>query len=206
MTVQALWRAFLAVLAAAGSLLGLVSFTPLVSWWARALSGSWSGADHAVLVVLSGSDLEGGILGYSSYWRAVYAVLAYRTRQPAQIWISGGSPTEVPTAESMKTFLVASGVPEALIRVEGESRSTWESAQRMTALLEAEPRPVVLLTSDYHMFRARRMFEKAGLKVVPMPIPDGLKRATRLSLRWWVFLDLVRESAAIVLAWTERKI
>jgi len=76
----------------------------------------------------------------------------------------------------------------------------------MTALLEAEPRPVVLLTSDYHMFRARRMFEKAGLKVVPMPIPDGLKRATRLTLRWWVFLDLVRESAAIVLAWTERKI
>lgn len=53
----------------------------------------------------------------------------------------------------------------------------------MTALLEAEPRPVVLLTSDYHMFRARRMFEKAGLKVVPMPIPDGLKRATRLTLR-----------------------
>ena len=206
MRARGLWRALVAVLAAAGALLGLVTFSPLVSWWARTLSGSWSEADHAVLVVLSGSDLEGGILGYSSYWRAVYAVLAYRTRRPVEIWVSGGGQPGLSIAESMKTFLVASGVPEALIRVEGESRSTWESAQRMTALLEAEPRPVVLLTSDYHMFRARRMFEKAGLKVVPMPIPDGLKRATRLRLRWWVFLDLVRESAAIVLAWTEGKL
>lgn len=113
---------------------------------------------------------------------------------------------EVPMAESMKTFLVASGVPESRIHIESESRSTWESAQRMSRLLEAEPRPIVLLTSDYHMFRARRMFEKAGLKVLPMPIPDGLKRATRLRLRWWVFLDLVRESAAIAVAWMERRI
>jgi uncharacterized SAM-binding protein YcdF (DUF218 family) len=194
------------LLAAAGALLGLVTLTPLVPWWTRALAGAWSETDGAVLVVLTGSDLDDGILGYSSYWRAVYAVLVWRTRRPTQIWISGGGPMEVPMAESMKTFLVASGVPESLIRIEGQSRSTWESAQRMSRLLEAESRPIALLTSDYHMFRARRMFEKAGLKVSPMPIPDGLKRATRLRLRWWVFLDLVRESAAVVVAWMERRI
>lgn len=206
MTAAKLWRAGIGLLAAAGALLGLVTFTPLVQWWTRALAGAWSEADGAVLVVLTGSDLDDGILGYSSYWRAVYAVLAWRTRRPAEIWISGGGPMEVPMAESMKTFLVASGVPESRIHIEGESRSTWESARRMSRLLEAESRPIVLLTSDYHMFRARRMFEKAGLKVLPMPIPDGLKRATRLRLRWWVFLDLVRESAAIAVAWMERRI
>lgn len=194
------------LLAAAGALLTLVTLTPLVQWWTRALAGAWSETDGAVLVVLTGSDLDDGILGYSSYWRAVYAVLAWRTRRPAEIWISGGGPMEVPMAESMKTFLVASGVPEPLIHIEGESRSTWESAQRMSRLLEAESRPIALLTSDYHMFRARRMFEKAGLKVLPMPIPDGLKRATRLRLRWWVFLDLVRESAAVVGAWIQGKL
>lgn len=206
MRAARLRRGVIGLLAAAGALLGLVTLTPLVPWWTRALAGAWSETDGAVLVVLTGSDLDDGILGYSSYWRAVYAVLVWRTRRPTQIWISGGGPMEVPMAESMKTFLVASGVPESLIRIEGQSRSTWESAQRMSRLLEAESRPIALLTSDYHMFRARRMFEKAGLKVSPMPIPDGLKRATRLRLRWWVFLDLVRESAAVVVAWMERRI
>lgn len=200
MSAARLRRAVLALLAAAGALVGAVTFTPLVGWWARALAGPWLEADGAVLVVLTGSDLEDGILGYSSYWRAVYTVLVWRTRRPSEIWISGGGPMKVSMAESMKTFLVASGVPEGLIRVEGESRSTWESAQRMSRLLGAESRPVVLLTSDYHMYRARRMFEKAGLKVLPMPIPDALKRATRPHLRWWVFLDLARESAGILLA------
>ncbi len=206
MRAARLRRGAIWLLAAAGALLGLVTLTPLVQWWTRALAGAWSEADGAVLVVLTGSDLDDGILGYSSYWRAVYAVLIWRTRRPAEIWISGGGPMEVPMAESMKTFLVASGVPASRIHVEGDSRSTWESAQRMSRLLEAESRPIALLTSDYHMLRARRMFEKAGLKVLPMPIPDGLKRATRMHLRWWVFLDLARESAAIVVAWMEHRI
>lgn len=206
MTAASLRRLLLGLLAAAGALVVVVTFTPLASWWSRALAGPWSEADNGVLVVLTGSDLDGRILGYSSYWRAVYAVLVWRTRRPAQIWISGGGSMEVSMAESMKTFLVASGVPEGLIRVEADSRSTWESAQRMSRLLAAESRPIALLTSDYHMFRARRMFDKAGLRVRPMPIPDGLKRATQLRLRWWVFLDLVRESAAIAAAGIAGKI
>jgi uncharacterized SAM-binding protein YcdF (DUF218 family) len=33
----------------------------------------------------------------------------------------------------------------------------------------------VLLTSDFHMFRAVRVFRKAGLNVTPYAIPDVIK-------------------------------
>ena len=56
----------------------------------------------------------------------------------------------------------------------------------------------MLLTSDFHMYRAQRTFKKAGLDVLPRPFPDVRKRATSLLGRWEAFLDLTYETAKIV--------
>ena len=56
----------------------------------------------------------------------------------------------------------------------------------------------MLLTSDYHMLRAKRAFLKLGVVVQPRPIPDALKRATNWQGRWPVFLDLVSETTKIL--------
>ena len=55
----------------------------------------------------------------------------------------------------------------------------------------------VLLTSDYHMFRACRAFRKAGLEVAPRPFPDAGKRAANWLGRWPAFLDEVVETLKI---------
>ena len=55
----------------------------------------------------------------------------------------------------------------------------------------------MLLTSDYHMFRAHRAFKKAGLEVLPKPFPDARKRASEWTGRWPAFLDLVEETLKI---------
>ena len=56
----------------------------------------------------------------------------------------------------------------------------------------------VLLTSDYHMYRAHRVFAKQGIQVEPRPIPDVLKRGAGWRGRWPAFLDLLTESAKIL--------
>ena len=97
----------------------------------------------------------------------------------------------------MRDFLEWRGVPRAATQIETRARSTHENALYVTELLARLQGRKVLLTSDYHMFRARRAFKKAGLEVLPRPFPDARKRASAWTGRWPAFLDLVEESLKI---------
>src|SRR5262245_40190209 len=77
-------------LAGLGFLCVLVTATPLVSWWATILAGPWADPTGDVLIVLAGSSLDGGLIGESSYWRATYAVLAWRAGGFRRVVVSGG--------------------------------------------------------------------------------------------------------------------
>ncbi len=187
-----LLRALRWVLAGLGLLMLVVTLTPLDYWWATGLAGNWNDASGDVLIVLGGSMLEPNVLGLSSYWRSVYAVLAWRGGHFRTVVVSGKGP-----AGPMRDFLVCQGVPAESILVENAAGSTRENALFTKRLLENVPGRKVLLTSDYHMYRARRAFEKAGLAVTPVPFPDVRKRETTLPGRWPAFLDLMRETAKI---------
>jgi len=86
---------------------------------------------------------------------------------------------------------------EAYLGLVPRSGSTHENALYVTELLAGISGRKVLLTSDYHMFRARRAFKKAGLEVLPRPFPDARKRASGWTGRWPAFLDLVGETMKI---------
>ena len=190
-------RAVTLGLASLGLLFVLVTLTPLVSWWATALAGPWEDPRGDVLIVLGGSILENGVMGESSYWRGVYAVLTWREGGFRQVVLSGGGSEGPAIVEPMRDFLECNGVPREAIRLETQSKSTRENALYTKALLAGVPGRKVLLTSDYHMFRAHRAFRKAGLDVLPRPYPDARKRASRWSGRWPAFLDLVMETVKI---------
>ena len=179
-----------------GLLLLTVTCTPLVSWWAACLQGPSTEARGDILIVPSGRMEGAGILGESSYWRSFYAILAWREGGWRQIMITGGGP--VPVAEVMRIFLQSGGVPSRVIRMDTESTTTRESALNVKVALENEPGSKVLLTSDYHMFRAWRTFRRAGLEVIARPVPDAAKRAHRWNLRWGAFQDLAIETFKIV--------
>jgi len=184
-------------LASLGLLVLLVTLTPLVSWWAKALAGPWEDPKGDVLIVLGGSLLENGVMGDNSYWRAIYAVLAWNEGAFRQVVLSGGGPEDTPIVEPMRDFLECHGIPRAAIHLEARSQSTHENALYSKALLADLPGSKVLLTSDYHMFRAHRAFKKAGLEVLPRPFPDAGKRASHWSGRWPAFLDLAGETVKI---------
>jgi uncharacterized SAM-binding protein YcdF (DUF218 family) len=160
------------------------------------LAGPWHDPSGDVLIVLGGSGVENGILGESSYLRVKYGILAYREGNFHAIVLSGGGPA-VPISVAMRDFMACSGVPRSIMITETASASTRESALYTKKLLEGVPGTKVLLTSDFHMFRAHRAFHKAGLEVLPCPFPDVRKRAVGYRGRWPAFLDLVEESIKI---------
>lgn len=185
-------------LAALGLLFALVTVTPVVRWMGLWLGGTWDKPRGDVLVVLTGSSLESDVIGESSYWRSVYAVMTWREGGWREIWISGTGDGPRPAAGVMKEFLIGQSVPADRVHVETVSRNTRESAREMAKILAGERGRVVLLTSDFHMFRSRRLFAREGLRVGTRPVPDAGKRGSRAWTRWSGFLDVCEELVKIV--------
>jgi uncharacterized SAM-binding protein YcdF (DUF218 family) len=185
-------------LALLGLLLVVVTVTPVVVWMGGALAGSWEDTSGDTLIVLTGSSLENRVLGESSYWRSVYAVLLWREANYRTIWITGWGAEPESAPVLMRDFLMAHGVPAERILLETASTNTQASARAMAGLLAGDGGRKVLLTSDYHMFRSRRLFARAGLRVATVPIPDAQKRGGRAWTRWQAFLDTSEELVKIV--------
>jgi uncharacterized SAM-binding protein YcdF (DUF218 family) len=90
----------------------------------------------------------------------------------ARLYRAGKAPVVVPSGEgeaaTSAVLLADLGVPAAAIRVENASRNTAENAVRTRAVLQAlGAHRVLLVTSAFHMRRARMIFERAGVAVIP---------------------------------------
>ncbi len=172
-------------LMASGALLLLVTFTPIVPWTALRLSSRWTDSDGDVLIVLGESTItyegfpSGKIIGEGTYWRALSAVYAWRKGHFRNLLLCGAD-----TGQTVKPLLIAYGIPEQAIVVENRSTSTHENALFAKPILAGRPGRFVLLTSDYHMFRAARCFAHEGIPVLTRPFPDVIKRSNSLAFRW----------------------
>jgi uncharacterized SAM-binding protein YcdF (DUF218 family) len=127
--------------------------TPLVSWWAQAYSGPLDRPRGDILILLSAAGDDNGGISYSSYWRARYALLAWQTGTFKKIIVSGGGP-------GISNFLMAEGIPREAIEAEWRSPSTHQSGIAVARLTQGLPGKKVLLTSDFHMYRALRVFSE----------------------------------------------
>lgn len=181
------------LLAVVGAAFLIISATPLVFWWATWLSGDWKACTGDVLVVPGASEHDGQVIGVDSYWRAVYASVAFRSGGFSKIVVSGYR-----VAPLMKDFLVSQGVPAEAILVENRSRSTRENALFSKTMINSLPGRKFLLTSDFHVRRAAAAFERADIRLSAGPLPDVRKRAQRWQGRWGGFCDVVEETVKLV--------
>lgn len=188
-------RKLVVVLALTGTLLLFVTFSPVVPWFAARLAYQWTDSDGDVLIVLGGGTIEDGdtkVADVTSYWRSVYSANAWKSGHFQKVILTGNSTPE------MRPFLLAQGVPEDAIIVEARSLSTRENALFTKQLLNLYPGKRVLLTSDFHMYRAARTFAKVGIEVIPRPIPDVLKRSGQWVSRWEAFWSLLGECGRLI--------
>jgi uncharacterized SAM-binding protein YcdF (DUF218 family) len=178
------------ILALFGLLILLVLVTPLVSWWAKLYAGPIDQPKGDVLILLSAAADENGGISYSSYWRARQALVAWQTGSFKIIVISGGGP-------GIFNFLLANGVPRSAMIAEWRSTSTRESGIAVARLIENLPGKRVLLTSDFHMYRAIRVFRKLGVDAAPMAVPDVLHGTEHWPDRFGACWTMAVETAKI---------
>ena len=178
-------------LAVVGLVTTLVIFTPIVSWWVLACSGPIQQPKGDILILLSAAADDKDGISYSSYWRARYALLAWQTGGFKKIVIAGGG------GPGILNFLAAYGIPRDAIIAEWQSTSTRENGIVIARLIQDMPGKKVLLTSDYHMFRAIRAFRKLGIEVEPMAVPDLLQTTVHWYGRIPAFETMLVESAKV---------
>jgi uncharacterized SAM-binding protein YcdF (DUF218 family) len=186
------WRILGLALVLTASLMLFAVATPVVSSWLlrRAEAGVPRQVDFdgAQAIVVLGGEVRRGDggdipdrLGGRTFERLALATDAYR-RLRLPVAVTGGRPSGQRTSEGalMKAVLESEfGVP--VTWNEEQSRNTWENAVFTASLLRKEGvNKVVVVTHRWHLPRAVRSFERAGMRAIPWPAPETAPRGARI--------------------------
>ena len=69
----------------------------------------------------------------------------------------------------LKEYAISNGIPAEKIFVTKDVENTADEAEAVKELISPSKR-IILVTSAFHMYRARRLFEKQGFKVIPYKV------------------------------------
>lgn len=179
-----------------GTVLFTVLFTSIGPWGLQKLEARYERAEIATppacMIVLGGAfDLEvtagrGGMEMNQAADRVVEAARLARLYPQSKILVSGGdgsfSGDYKGDAELAPEFFQSVGVDPARIIKEATSRNTAENVDETKALLTANNlSDCLLITSAYHMPRAKALFDLAGVATVPWP--SDYRSSGRVELR-----------------------
>ena len=109
--------------------------------------------------------------------RITHALQMYRMGKIKKILITGGqglNPVNPQSeAELLQRFLLMTGVPSQDVMIEDLAQNTAQNAQFTKAYLEEKGidtnQEFLLITSAFHMYRAKGCFDKVGLKTKTFP-------------------------------------
>jgi uncharacterized SAM-binding protein YcdF (DUF218 family) len=152
-----------------------VSFTVAQAFiWAATVRETGTDADW--LIVL-GAGLRGEELSKTLHLRMDTALSFLDAHPRCQVIVTGGrgfgeTRTE---AEAMADYLVKRGVGRSRVFLEEKATSTIENLRLSKVLLQHHGGPppwkAAVVTSDFHLLRARMLAERVGLDLQPVPAP-----------------------------------
>lgn len=132
-------------------------------------------------------------------------------KAPKLVFTRGKLPwdvTETAEGDILRDLAVKQGVPAQSIVLTGPVENTQQEAAEVRRLFPTEGATVLLVTSAFHMPRARALFEAQGLRVLPFPVDFKVqeKQSTVMdflpdakALRWTD--EAVREGIGRVYYW-----
>ncbi len=143
--------------------------------------------------------------------RLFHGMRLYRAGKAPRVMLVGGAAEgSSPEADFMADLLSEFAVPRDKMLLENQSRNTRENGVNAVKIMQKNAiKKILLVTSAYHMRRAKGVFEKLGIDVVPaatdyqVPEPDpdpsildwlpdaGALELTTLGIKeylgWWVY-------------------
>jgi uncharacterized SAM-binding protein YcdF (DUF218 family) len=157
-------------------------------------------AADADYVIVLGCQVDGSIPSIPLLRRVNTAVNYLKANQNTNVVISGGQgPGEnITEAAAMKRILVQNGINENRIFEENTSKSTMENFMFSDKLYNLKDKNIVIVSTDYHMFRAISTAKKLNYKNI-----KSLPSRSQLSV---LPVYLLREYAAVVYYKIFRKI
>ncbi|GGH54515.1 YdcF family protein [Paenibacillus silvae] len=139
--------------------------------------------EQADYVIILGSGIKGTELTLTLQQRLDASLEYIRSHPQIPVIVSGGQgPGEsIPEALAMRNYLVDQGIDPARITMEDRSTTTQENLAFSKKILDAagiEHPEIMIVTSDYHMFRAKYIAAKNGYAAeygISAPSPGYLK-------------------------------
>lgn len=130
------------------------------------------------------------VLAVSRGNRLLTALALYKTGKVRHLLLSGGSGRMLgrvsPEADVAAAYLRQVGVPDSAILVENNSRNTYENARYSKAVLDSllPNAPCLLITSAWHLRRAKACFVKAGIDCQPFGTDYFSEKTNGNVFRW----------------------
>ena len=83
--------------------------------------------------------------------------------------------------EVLKEYAISNGIPSEKILVTKDVENTAEDAVAVKELIGPTKR-IILVTSAFHMYRAKRLFEKEGFSVIPYKVDYKSERNKEITI------------------------
>jgi uncharacterized SAM-binding protein YcdF (DUF218 family) len=189
-------RIILTVLLVLLSLVFLLGFTKIPWIISKPLMIPENIAVSPVIVVLYsglGNTVRNGLDKYSLE-RIQKAVHLWKMGLAPYILFTGGSADRrengLPGSRSMAIEAINQGIPREKIIIEQGSKDTRHNASNSCRIIKARNwNSLILVTNDFHMQRAARLFEKEDIKVYPAPVEWRIKGKWKSN---WDYLRFIR--------------
>ena len=138
-----------------------------------------SAMDSADAIVVLSGMLEINEVGGSTYieWgdpdRFFGGIALLKAGKAQKLVFTGGKmpwdKTKKTEGEALKEYAISNGVPSEKIFVTKDVENTAGEAVAVKELISPSKR-IILVTSAYHMYRAKRLFEKQGFIIIPYKV------------------------------------
>jgi len=151
------------------------------------------------IVVLSGmltdvKTAEGITQEWSDPDRFFAGVELFKANKSKQLIFTGGllpwSKSDQAEGDVLRSYAIEMGVPKESIKVSGHAQNTFEESKAVKELMAGD-RKIILVTSAFHMLRAKLLFERTGFEVIPFAVDYKVEN------RQTTFLDALPSAGAL---------
>ena len=150
-----------------------------------------SAIDSADAIVVLSGMLEINEMGDSTYieWgdpdRFFAGIDLFKASKAKKLVFTGGKMpwdnVQKTEGEVLKEYAIKNGIPQENILITKDVENTADEAKAVKELIGSQKK-IILVTSAFHMYRAKKLFEKQGFNVSPYKVDFKTTRNKKITL------------------------